>query len=205
MPDRWIYAARHGGWTTAIDATAALARLAWSLPPAERAGLVAGTRRDAIHALARHRSALVRINTAHLLAAVGDDDAIKQLLAQLHDDASPHARAAALVALARIHHARPTPAIEAALNAAMTDANAAVRRAAAAPPEVLDARDHWAAFYVVDPDDIAVRRTPYFVHLPDGLVWATETDARGEIAAEHVPAGDPATWPVRPATDEAQF
>ena len=52
------------------------------------------------------------------------------------------------------------------------------------------ARNDWRNFYVVDPsaDDAAVRQEPYFVHTSDGLVWATYTDARGEIASEHLPA-----------------
>jgi hypothetical protein len=56
-------------------------------------------------------------------------------------------------------------------------------------------------FQVVDPgaDDAPVRQTPYFLHSPDGLVWATYTDARGELASEHVPAAqgelDTVVWP----------
>jgi HEAT repeat protein len=60
------------------------------------------------------------------------------------------------------------------------------------------ARTEWRTFYVVDPtaDDAPVREEPYFIRTPDGLVWATYTDARGEITSEHVPPGDADVWPA---------
>jgi hypothetical protein len=63
-------------------------------------------------------------------------------------------------------------------------------RAAKAP--ALPARREWRSFYVVDPeaDDASVRQEPYFLRGGDRLVWATYTDARGEITSEHFPAGD---------------
>ena len=46
-----------------------------------------------------------------------------------------------------------------------------------------------------------MRQEAYFLIGTDHLVWATYTDARGEIATEHFPAGD-AT--VLPASREAE-
>lgn len=157
LVERWLYAARHGGWATTIDATAALARTLWALPPDARAKLVGGARRASLQALALHRSRLVRINAVVALQALGED------VSKLADDPSPHVAAAA--------KAKPAPPV---------------------------ARSEWRTFYVVDPsaDDAPVREEPYFVHTPDGLVWATYTDARGEITSEHVPPGDATTWPA---------
>jgi hypothetical protein len=64
---------------------------------------------------------------------------------------------------------------------------------AAAP---LPARTEWRTFYVVDPgaDDAPVRQEQYFVHTGDGLVWASYTDARGELNSEHIPPGDAVVW-----------
>jgi hypothetical protein len=58
-------------------------------------------------------------------------------------------------------------------------------------------------FYVVDTasDDAPVRQEPYFVQTADGIVWATYTDARGEIASEHVPTGDALPWPASRETE----
>jgi HEAT repeat protein len=157
LVERWLYAARHGGWATSIDATAALARTLWAQPPAARGKLVGGTRHASLEALALHKSRLVRLNVIVALQALGED------VSKLADDPSPHVVAAA-------------------------------KRKAAAPV----ARSEWRTFYVVDPsaDDAPVREEPYFVHTPDGLVWATYTDARGEITSEHVPPGDATTWPA---------
>jgi hypothetical protein len=49
-----------------------------------------------------------------------------------------------------------------------------------------------------------VRQEPYFVHGPDGVVWATYTDARGEINSEHI-APDTEQEHVRPATRESEY
>jgi hypothetical protein len=59
---------------------------------------------------------------------------------------------------------------------------------------------------VVDPsaDDARVRQEQYFVHSPDDLVWASYTDARGELTTEHVPA-DTARDRVLPASHEAEY
>ena len=66
------------------------------------------------------------------------------------------------------------------------------------------ARTEWRIFYVVDPsaDDAPVRQEQYFVHTPDGVVWASYTDARGELTSEHVPPGDSIVWP---ASREAEY
>jgi HEAT repeat protein len=157
LVERWLYAARHGGWATSIDASAALARTLWALPAADRGKLVGGARHASLEALALHKSRLVRLNAIVALQALGED------VSKLADDPSPHVAAAA-------------------------------KRKATAPV----ARSEWRTFYVVDPtaDDAPVREEPYFVHTPDGLVWATYTDARGEITSEHVPPGDATTWPA---------
>jgi HEAT repeat protein len=78
------------------------------------------------------------------------------------------------------------------------DSSLHVAAAAKAKPAAPVARSEWRTFYVVDPsaDDAPVREEPYFVHTADGLVWATYTDARGEITSEHVPPGDATTWPA---------
>jgi len=79
------------------------------------------------------------------------------------------------------------------------DASPEVRAAARTPiAEALPGRTEWRSIYVVDAaaDDASVRQEPYFVHTPDHLVWAAYTDARGELASEHVPPGDAVVWPA---------
>jgi hypothetical protein len=82
-----------------------------------------------------------------------------------------------------------------------------VRAAAKAPQAPLAPQpppDEWRTVYLVDPpaDHAPGRQEPYFVHTPDGLVWASYTDARGELTSEHVPSGD-AT--VAPASREHDY
>ena len=208
LTERFLYVARHGGWAGSIDATAALARTLWALPGADRTALVAGERRHALLGLAFHKSRAVRANAALAIAALGGDDAVKTLTQLLHDDASPHVRIAAAHGLA--HLGTKDPRIAAALAAATDgDSDVAVKAAAkaaqAGPPAPI-ARSEWRTFYVVEPntDDTPVRQVPYFIFSDDGLVWATYTDARGEIDSEHVP---PATLAanVWPASHENEF
>jgi HEAT repeat protein len=206
MFERLIYLARHGSWAASIDATAAIARALWATPREARAQLVAGDRRAALVALAAHKSRLVRINAADALAALGDD---KPIIALLASDPSVHVRAAAATALGLIGETR-TPAIAAALDAAAKDPASLVAtaaRAASAPgAHAAPARTEWRTFYVVDPssDDARVREQPYFIDGPDGLIWATYTDPRGEITSEHVPANvdRPNVWA---ASREAEY
>lgn len=203
LVDRWLYVAKRGGWAGAPDATAALARLLWAVPRAERSQLLAGNRRAALTALGFHRSRLVRINLALALGALsGDDDAARTLAAMLKDDASIHVRVAAAGNLARVGGARATTALKTAIDTEadpLVKATAKAAQTAAPPPP--GSRTDWRVFQVVDPgaDDAPVRQTPYFLHSPDGLVWATYTDARGELASEHVPAPqgdvDTVVWP----------
>jgi hypothetical protein len=47
-----------------------------------------------------------------------------------------------------------------------------------------------------------VRQEAYFIVGADHLVWATYTDARGEISTEHFPAGDAQ---VLPASKEGEL
>jgi hypothetical protein len=81
-----------------------------------------------------------------------------------------------------------------------------VRAAAKTAPAALPPRTEWRTFYVVDPsaDDARVRQEAYFVASPDDLIWASYTDARGELTTEHIPAG---TTPdgVLPASHEAEY
>jgi HEAT repeat protein len=191
LVERWLHAARHAGWAAAIDSTAALARLLWATPKPDRAALVAGPRRADLAALAFHRSRLVRIDAALALSAVADDDAIKSLV-QLAHDISPHVRAAAVLGLGRVGTGSHDDRIAAAIKAATIDPDVTVRDAAKATPAAPGPRAEWATFYVVDPsaDDAAVRQEPYFLHTGDGLVWATYSDARGDITSEHFPHGD---------------
>ncbi|HEY1811528.1 MAG TPA: HEAT repeat domain-containing protein [Kofleriaceae bacterium] len=204
LAERWLYLGRHGSWAAAIDSTAALARTLWALPRDARAKLVAGDRHTVLVGLASHKSRLVRINVADALAALGPDDtaAIKTLIALAASDPSTHVRAAAATALGHAAEVARTPAITAALDTAAKDPApgvAAAARAAQVPgPHAIPARSEWRTFYVVDPsaDDARVREQPYFIDGPDGLVWATYTDPRGEITSEHVPAGvdGPNVW-----------
>lgn len=189
-------AAKKGGWATAIDATAALARIAEPSTAGDLARML------------HHKSKLVRIDAIHGLANIAagggaiagaDVAALERLLAE---DASPRVRAAAALALGRIGKR------DAALAAAATDRDPLVREAVAAarggklaPPPP---RDEWRVFYVVDPatDDRPVREEPYFLIGDDGLVWATYTDARGQVTAEHFPAGDAI---VAPQSRESEY
>ncbi len=200
LVQRFLHVGKHGGWAAATNATAAIARLLWATPPASRAALL-GDRRAALVALAFHKSRLVRINVALALSSLtGDDEAARALAQLLTDDASPRVRLAAARALARIGGGRAASALS---MAAAKDPDAAVQQAARTATQIaaapVPARTEWRVFYVVDPsaDDAAVRQEPYFVHGADDLVWASYTDARGELATEHAPPGDPSVWPAR--------
>jgi hypothetical protein len=99
-------------------------------------------------------------------------------------------------------------AVAAALDAAANDRDEDVRAAAKAAKGgkagALPARDEWRVFYVVDPstDDKPVREEPYFLIGGDGLVWATYTDARGQVVSEHFPGGDAV---VAPQSRESEY
>ena len=198
ITDRWLYLGKHGGWSGSIDAAAGLARLLWQLPRTERTALLTPPRRAGLLGLAFHRSRLVRINAAHALASLaGDEDATKALGQLLRDDVSVNVRVAAARALARLGGAKATAALKTAGDG---DSDPLVRQAAktaaAAAAAPLPARVEWRTFYVVDPgtDDAPVRQEQYFVHTADGLIWASYTDARGELNSEHVPPGDAVVW-----------
>jgi HEAT repeat protein len=196
--ERWLYVAKHGGWAGAIDASGGLARLLWALPEAQRAGMIGGTRKQALLALVFHKSRLVRINTSHALGSLAnDDDAAKALAQLLRDDPSHKVRLAAATALARIGGPRATSALNVAAGTDPDPGVKAIARATTPPP--IPARTEWRTFYVVDPsnDDAPVRQEQYFVHTADGLVWATYTDARGELTIERAPAEDAVVWAAR--------
>ncbi|HET7500911.1 MAG TPA: HEAT repeat domain-containing protein, partial [Kofleriaceae bacterium] len=200
--DRWLYLVQHGGWSAAIDGAAGLARVLWALPRPARGELLTRPRRDLLLARAFHRSRLVRINLAHALAAVGDDDAVKLLGQLLKDDPSPRVRTAA----ARALHRTGNPRAAAALKLASADPDPIVREAVKTAPGPIPERGEWRTFYVVDPgsDDARVRQEAYFVHSPDDVVWASYTDARGELTTEHIPA-ETAREVVLPASHEAEY
>lgn len=201
IADRWLHLVQRGGWAAAINSAAGLARLLWALPAPARAELLTRPRREALFARVFHKSRLVRINLALAFAAVGDDDAVKQLAQLVKDDPSPHVRAAAARALHRIG-----PRAAAALKPAIDDADPLVRDAARSDPGPLPARSEWRTFYIVDPSagDARVRQEQYFVHTGDDLVWAGYTDARGELTTEHIPP-ETARDTVSPASRESEY
>lgn len=203
--DRWLYLGKHGGWASAIDSAAGLARYFWQLPRPDRTTLLTPPRRANLLSLAFHKSRLVRINIAHALASLtGDEDATKSLAQLLRDDASPNVRIAAARALARLGGPKATAALKTASDG---DGDPLVRdaakTAAATVAAPLPARTEWRTFYVVDPgaDDAPVRQEQYFVHTPDGLIWASYTDARGELNSEHMPPGDAIVWAASRETE----
>jgi HEAT repeat protein len=206
LADRFLHLAKPGGgWSSSVNGTAAFARLLWATPKEGRAELL-GTgqqsRRAKLIALVFHKSRLVRINAAHALSSLpADDDVVRALSSMLRDDTSPRVRISAARALARVGGTKAATALKLAENDTDTDVRAAVKAATNAPPP---ARSEWRTFYVVDPsaDDAAVRQEQYFVHTSDGIVWASYTDARGELNSEHVPPGDAAVWP---ASREAEY
>ena len=197
---RWLYLAKHGGWAGSIDATAALARTLWALPRAARDKLVAGDRRAELDQLSFHRSRLVRINAALALSSfTGDAAAVAQLARLVRDDPSAHVRVAAARGLARVSVGATgavADAIHKALAGAAGDPDAAVVAAAKSPAPPMLPRTEWRTYDVVDrgTDDAPVREEAYFVHTPDGLVWASFTDGRGELNTEHAPPGDADVW-----------
>jgi hypothetical protein len=190
---------KRGGWATAISATGALARIAAVNPTA------VAHEHDAAVGLLYHKSRLVRINAARLVgelergAAEPTKAAVDALVSIVDDDPSTAAKIAAVDALATIAAGKPAKLGTSALAsldlaAGQTrDANlAAAATAAKKAAPVVPPRTEWRSFYVVDPsaDDRPVRQEAYFIVGADHLVWATYTDARGEIATEHFPAGD---------------
>jgi HEAT repeat protein len=203
LTDRWLHLLQHGGWAASINGAAALARVLWVLPRPARGELLTKPRREALFARTFHKSRLARINLAHALAAIGDDEAVKSLAQLLKDDPSPHVRAAAARALHRIGGAKPAAALKVAAD---SDPDPFVRDAAKTAPGPVPPRSEWRTFYIVDPsaDDARVRQEQYFVHSPDDLVWASYTDARGELTTEHVPP-DTSRDRVLPASQEAEY
>jgi len=203
IADRWLHLVQRGGWAAAINSAGGLARLLWALPRPARAELLSKPRREALLARSFHKSRLVRINLALAFAAVGDDDAVKQLAQLLKEDPSPHVRIAAARALQRVGGTRPTAALKLAAD---SDADPMVRDAAKTAPGPLPARSEWRTFYVVDPGagDARVRQEQYFVHSPDDVVWASYTDARGELTTEHIPA-ETSRDNISPASHEPEY
>ncbi len=186
---RFLYLAKHGGWAAAVNGAGALARVMWAVPRESRVDVLGANGKQALIALAFHKSRLVRINVAHALGSLtGDDDATKALAQLLRDDASQNTRIAAARALVQVGGPKTAAALKLVANDPDPDLKAAATAAMTAPP----ARSEWRLFYVVDrsADDAPVRQEPYFLHTADGVVWASYTDARGDLTSEHVPAGD---------------
>lgn len=212
--ERWLYLGKHGGWASSINAVGALGRTLWALPRETRTTVLPPPRAKALHALAFHKSRLVRINVAYALSSLtGDDAAVKSLVHLLSQDSSPRVRIAAVKGLARVAagaNKATATTITAALERAVRDDGdpsvQAAAKAARGPAPALVARNQWRTFQVVDAsaDDAPVRQEPYFVHGPDGIVWASYTDARGEINSEHVAAGTEDEH-VRPASREPEY
>jgi hypothetical protein len=205
--ERWLYLGKHGGWAAAINGTGALARYLWALPRDGRNVTSAAT----LSTLAFHKSRLVRINAALALSSLtGDDAAAKTLIQLLEKDASPHVRIAAAHGLARIavgankdFAARIATALN---NAARNETDSSVIEATQQPAAALPALNNWRTFQVVDPsaDDAPVRQEPYFVQGPDEVVWASYTDARGELNSEHIAPGTEQEH-VHPASREPEY
>jgi cellulose synthase operon protein C len=208
-----FHAAKRGGWGASVSATGALARIALVSPEA-----VAPHRAEAT-ALLHHRSRLVRINAAKLVAALERGAAapaaatIAALVSIVDDDPSTGARLAAVRALAAIAAGKPaklgTAAIAALDATAATARNPELAAAAVAAKKSAPAEDppatQWRLWYVVDPadDDRPARQEAFFVIGGDHLVRAMYTDARGELATEHFSPGDAEV--VLPATKEAEL
>jgi len=207
IADRWLHLAQRGGWAAAINSAAGLARLLWALPPPARTELLTKPRREALLARSFHKSRLVRINLALAFAAVGDDDAVKQLTQLAKDDPSTRVRIAAVRALARIGGPRTAVALKRAADDAEPGVRDAARSVASAGPgAALPPRSEWRTFYVVDPSaaDARVRQEQYFVHTADDIVWASYTDARGELTTEHIPA-ETSRDSIAPASRESEY
>jgi HEAT repeat protein len=208
IADRWLHLVQRGGWAAAINSAAGLARLLWALPAPARAELLTAPRREALLARSFHKSRLVRINLALAYAALGDDDAVKQLAQLVKDDPSPHVRIAAVRALQRIDGPRSATALQSAVHDHDHDhdPDPALTEAARTPPGPLPPRSEWRTFYVIDPSagDARVRQEQYFVHTADDLVWASYTDARGELTTEHIPA-EAARDSISPASRESEY
>ncbi|MFT3699718.1 MAG: HEAT repeat domain-containing protein [Kofleriaceae bacterium] len=181
--ERFGYLAGHGGWAAAIDASAALARAMQVMPREQRTA-----QKATLVKLAYHKSRLVRINVALALGTLtGDDEATKSLATLAKNDASPHVRAAAVDALVRIGTKSAT---EALAQVQKLELDVDVRAKITDKPAARPPRNEWRNLYVVDvgADEARVRQEPFFIHTDDGLVWASYTDARGELTTEHAPA-----------------
>lgn len=197
-----------GAWAAGIAATGALVRIAAATPDDALAATFA--KPDDAERLLFHRAPLVRANAALLVGELGrsvapSPSALAGLASVLGGDPSAHARRSAARGLARIAGADPTRvdgARAALLGAASQTVDAelaslATNVGAAAPPP-LPARDEWRTFYVVDPalDDKPIAQAPHAVIGSDAIVWATYTDAKGEIVSEQFPAGDAVVFPA---------
>lgn len=200
LADRWLHLARYGGWAAAINAMAALGRTLWAQPSDTRQ--LSPTQQRSIIELTRHKSRLVRINALFALASLpANIDGERALAQRLRDDPSPHVRAAAARSLGSRHDRVSRAALETSAKTDTDRSVVAAAKAALAGPGPLVIRSEWRTF-VLAPQPRAseqqVRNQPYFVHGPDGVVWATYTDTRGELSSEHIAPGTSAAhvWPA---------
>jgi HEAT repeat protein len=204
VEERLLHVAHRGGWSSSINAAAALGRALWAQPPGARA--VPPAQQRSLAKLVHHRSRLVRLNAARALSSLaGDAVATEALTHLLGNDASPWVRIAAAEGLGRLGNDAGRAALEASAQAdgdvrVATAAKAALTRA----PAILPPRSEWRTFYVVDANGERVPNAPYFIHGTDGIAWASYTDSRGELTAEHVAPGTAAAS-VWPASLEPEF
>lgn len=199
LADRWLHLTRFGGWSAAINGAAALGRALWEHPPSARR--LSSIRRSALIGLTRHKSPLVRVNAMFALSSLtGDSSALRALAQALRADPSPHVRAAAALGLGRLGDRRAHEALEQSVRVDSDRGVVGAVKAALAGPSAPPTRNEWRTFHIVDDhsDRQRLRSQPYFVHGSDGLVWATYTDARGELTSEHIPPGTSAqnVWPA---------
>ncbi|MBI4508730.1 MAG: HEAT repeat domain-containing protein [Deltaproteobacteria bacterium] len=172
--DPLLRAARSRDLCTAINATAALSRVATPLAHA-----------DALF-LASHGHPLVRANASLLLARMGGDEAHKRLTEIADRDVSPYARASAVLALGASGDTEP------ARRAIEKESDSWVRAASA---RVLEhgsgrqPRDSFARAYFTSEDGMPLKHERYVFVDPTGLVKCGTTDMRGEASEEQFPDG----------------
>ena len=201
--DRWLSVSHHGGWSASINAAAALGRTLWGQPHSAHSLMPAQLR--SLVSLTHHRSRLVRINAAFALSRLASDTTAADALVQmLRNDPSAAVRAAAAAGLGRLPQPIGRDALQAALSDAAPEVAAAAKTAIAGPPAPMVPRAEWRMFYVVDADGTRASNAPYFIHGTDGIVWASYTDANGELSSEHTPATTAAEH-VWPASHEPEY
>lgn len=203
--DRWLHLARFGGWAAAINGMAALGRTLWAQPAEART--LSPAQQAAVVELTRHKSRLVRINAVFALSSLlGNAEAERALALRLRDDPSPHVRAAAATGLGRASDGPGRAAVETSIKTDTDPGVVAAARTALAGSGPLPIRNEWRMFDLAASREVGQRlgNQPYFIHGPDGVVWATYSDVRGQLTSEHIAPG---TWAahVWPADRESSY